>query len=229
MRLFISLLLLFPCLVLFSQEKKQVSPFAAVDSLYREDQFYFAVTYNSLQEIPAGFSQTGFSTGVNLGFLRDMPINKSRTFAIAAGLGISYNKYRQNLVVTQNNGVTAYQIVEQNNFSTNKLEQVFAELPIEIRWRNSIPESHRFWRIYTGFKISYLIYDKTKFVGNETTIITSNSDFNKIQYGPMISFGFNTWNLHGYYGLNPLFKSAAIEEKRVNMRTLNLGLIFYIL
>jgi hypothetical protein len=215
--------------VLFSQEKEQVSPFTAVDSLYREDQFYFAVTYNSLQKTPAGFSQTGFSTGVNLGFLRDMPINKSRTFAIAAGLGISYNNYRQNVVVMQNNGVTTYQIVGQNSFSKNKLEQVFAELPIEIRWRNSTPESHRFWRIYTGFKISYLIYDKTKFVGNETIIITSNSDFNKIQYGPMISFGFNTWNLHGYYGLNPLFKSATIEDKRVDMRTLNLGLIFYIL
>lgn len=229
MRLFVQLLLLFPCLVVFSQEEKQVSPFTAVDSLYREDQFYFAVTYNSLQNIPAGFSQTGFSAGLNLGFLRDMPLNKSRTFAIAAGLGISYNKYRQNLVVTEKNGITMYQIVGQNNFSTNKLEQVFAELPIEIRWRNSTPESHRFWRIYTGFKISYLIYDKTKFVGNETVIVTGNSDFNKIQYGPMISFGFNTWNIHGYYGLNPLFKSAVIEGKRVDMRNLNLGLIFYIL
>lgn len=229
MRLFIQLLLLFPCLVLFSQEKKQISPFAAVDSLYREDQFYFGLTYNSLQKLPENFSQSGFSAGFHLGFLRDMPINKSRTFAIAAGLGVSYNKYRENLVVTQNDGVTTYQIVEQDDFSRNKLEQVFAELPIEIRWRNSTPESHRFWRIYTGFKIRYLIYNKTVFVGNEKTIVTNNNDFNKIQYGPMISFGFNTWNIHAYYGLNPLFKSATIAGKQIDMRTLNLGLIFYIL
>ena len=216
-------------LLLFSQEKPLESPFKAIDSLYREDQFYFTITYNTLQKTPENFSQNGFSTGLNVGFLRDMPLNTSRTFAIATGLGLSYNKYQQNLTVMQNNGITVYETAENNSFSRNKLEQVFAELPLEIRWRNSTPESHKFWRIYTGFKVRYLIYDKTKFVGNQTVVVTNNKDFNRIQYGPMISLGFNTWNFHAYYGLNSLFKSATIADQNIDMTTLNLGLMFYIL
>ena len=80
----------------FSQEEPN---FSAIDSLYREDQFYFGVTYNILKAKPIGVSQNSFSTGLNLGLLRDFPINKARTFAIAPGLGFSYSNYKENLIV----------------------------------------------------------------------------------------------------------------------------------
>ncbi|MBC7440009.1 MAG: PorT family protein, partial [Flavobacterium sp.] len=91
------------------------------------------------------------------------------------------------------------------------------------------PESHKFWRIYTGFKFRYLIFDKSVFVTNETIKITRNSDFNQIQYGPYIAFGFNTWNLTAYYGLKPVYKSAKTATETLEMKTLNIGLMFYIL
>jgi hypothetical protein len=40
-----------------------------IDSLYREDQFYFGFTYNTLQEKPSGLSQKKFSVGLSAGFL----------------------------------------------------------------------------------------------------------------------------------------------------------------
>jgi hypothetical protein len=230
---FSNIIILFFALNVFSQEKspgtQQDTLFTKIDSLYREDQFYFAVTYNILQKTPAGFSQNGLSTGLCLGFLRDMPINKKRTMAIAAGFGFSYNKYHENLLVSESAGPYNYEIVEGNSYSKNKLEQVFVDLPVEFRWRNSTPESHKFWRVYAGFKARYLIYDKTIFVGETTIRVQNNKDFNKWQYGPYIAFGYNTWNFHVYYGLNPLYKSAKIGEKPIDMQTLNLGLMFYIL
>jgi hypothetical protein len=63
---------------------------------YREDQFYVGISYNILQNKPSGFSQNSFSSGFTFGFLRDMPINATRTFAIAPGLGFSYQNYHQN-------------------------------------------------------------------------------------------------------------------------------------
>src|SRR5690606_18514374 len=55
------------------------------DLYYREDQFYAAVTYNLLQKRTGGISQSAFSSGFNLGFLRDFPVNKDRNVALAFG------------------------------------------------------------------------------------------------------------------------------------------------
>lgn len=205
--------------------------FTKIDSLYREDQFYFSLTYNQLMNTPTGFSQDGISTGISAGFLRDMPINKARTKAVAIGLGFSYNKYHTDLMVSEISGERAYTIVDPSAFSRNKMEQVFVDVPIEFRWRNSTPESHKFWRVYGGFKVRYLALSKTKYVASDDTqTIINNNDFNKLQYGPFLSFGYNTWNFHAYYGLNSLYKSArTVDGERIDFTTLNIGLMFYIL
>jgi hypothetical protein len=213
----------------FSQDIAPISPLQQIDSLYREDQFYFGITYNQFNKIPAGFSQNGISTGIDIGFLRDMPINKKRTYAIAIGFGFSYNKWHNNLKTSKTSGVLNYEIVDKNSFSRNKTEQVFLDIPIELRWRNSTPESHKFWRIYTGFKFRYLLFDKSIYDGAETIKVTKNQDFNKIQYGPYIAFGFNTWNINAYYGLKPVYKSAKTASESLEMNSINIGLMFYIL
>ena len=89
MRLSLSVLLLLVSASIFSQEKTTLPPpMIAVDSLYREDQFYVGFTYNLLLDTPDGVSQNKFSSGFTGGFQRDMPINKKRTMAIATGLAI---------------------------------------------------------------------------------------------------------------------------------------------
>lgn len=228
MRLKVVIVFLFFGLSVFAQEK--TIDFDAVDSLYREDQFYVGLTYNKLQNTPKGLSQNKFSSGFSFGFLRDMPINKARTWAIAAGLGYSLNIYNDNLFITSQNNEINYQIDPELNYSKNKLSLHYIDLPIEVRWRASTPESHKFWRIYTGLKVSYLFYDQYKFVGSGTTLkISSNDDFNKLHYGVYVAAGWNTWNFYAYYGLNPLFKSATIDGEKIKMQTLNIGLMFYIL
>ena len=236
MRLLFKILLFFAAVNTFAQDTIPTTArdtvfFSKIDSLYREDQFYFGLTYNQLMNTPTGFSQDGISTGISLGFLRDMPLNKKRTVAVAIGLGLSYNKYHTDLVASRVAGGTVYGIVDASTFSRNKMEQVFVDVPIEFRWRNSTPESHKFWRVYTGFKVRYLALGKTKYVSSEETItILNNKDFNKIQFGPYISFGYNTWNFHAYYGLNSLYKSAkTVDGESIDFTTLNVGLMFYIL
>ena len=228
MRFYQSIILFLFGLSVFAQEKP--IDFDAVDSLYREDQFYFGLTYNKLQKIPEGLSQNKFSTGFSLGFLRDMPINKARTWSIALGLGYSLDNYNDNLFIDNSGSELLYFTNSNVIFDKNKLSLHYVDLPLEVRWRNSTPESHKFWRVYTGFKVRYLFYDQYKFSGSEGTIkITSNPDLNKIQYGTYVAMGWNTWNFYAYYGLNPLFKSAKIDGKSINMNSLNLGLMFYIL
>ncbi len=234
MRISLFIITFFTTLSIFAQEieVKDEIDFDAIDSLYREDQFYVNITYNALQKQPGGVTQNKLSTGLGLGFLRDMPINKSRIISIAAGLGYSLSIYNHNLGIIETAVSNTYEVSDAtNSFSKNKMSLHQVELPVEFRWRNSTPESHIFWRVYSGVKVSYLFYDEYKLESNNgNSKISNNKDLNQIQYGVYLTVGWNTWNFYAYYGLNPLFKSTAkIDNQPIIMNTTNFGLMFYIL
>jgi len=224
--------LFFNLAVVFSQEAKLPYPMIAIDSLYREDQFYFSFSYNTLLQTPSGVNTNKFSPGFKFGFLRDMPINKRRNKAIAPGLGLSYANYSQNLFIYKEDGLPVYSTNSiDNSYKKNKFEQVFIDVPIEFRWRTSVPESHKFWRIYSGLQLSYLVYSKSIYTDPISSITVSNNrDFNKFQAGAYLVAGNNTWNFYAYYGLVPIFSSVArVNNERVSMNAAHFGLMFYIL
>lgn len=232
MKLLLNCFLFFTFFNVFAQETKPVSPMVAVDSLYREDQFYFGFTYNTLINKPDGLTQNKFSSGFSGGFIRDMPFNKKRTWAIAAGLGLSYNKTFQNLLISKNNQNVEYTTIDPSiGFDKNKIDQIFVDVPLELRWRNSTPESTKFWRIYTGVKFSYMVMDK--YVHSESaykTVIKGNDNINKVRLGTYLAAGYNTWNFFVYYGITPIFKSSAkLNGQDISLNSLNFGLMFYIL
>ena len=220
----------FIVLSFFSVFSQSVPDFEAVDSLYREDQFYIGVTYNTLQNRPLGVTQNNFTPSFSIGIVRDMPINITRNKAIAAGLGYSWNSYNQNILISENNGKPEYSVIQDGIFDKNKLTLHSIDFPIEYRWRTSVPETHKFWRIYTGLKLSYLFYSQSNYQDSQTSyLVTGNPDINKIQYGTYLSVGYNTVNFNIYYGLNPIFKSAELNGKAIDMNSLNFGFMFYIL
>nr|WP_315146211.1 porin family protein [uncultured Flavobacterium sp.] len=233
MRLLLGFFLLIGVLPIFSQEKtgSEDAKKIKIDSLYREDQFYFSLTLNTLQNKPAGLTQDKFSAGFSTGFLRDFPINKKRTIAIAPGIGVAYYNYNQNLKITESNKTPVYSIIESDvDFDRNRFSHVLVEMPIEFRWRTSNYESHKFWRVYGGFKVGYLLYDKSIFQDSSGKIVVNNNkDFNKFQYGTYISAGYNSINIFAYYGLNTLFQNAKTQTETIDMNALNVGVMFYIL
>lgn len=222
MRICLSILFFSISCSLFSQSDVKV-----VDSLFREDQFYLSISYNFIQKKPDNFSQYSFSTGFTGGFLRDMPISKNRHWSIALGAGYSYNNLKQNIEIST---VSPNSSVSNSGIVRSRIILHYLELPLELRWRNASPSSHKFWRIHTGFKVSYLLDGNLKY---ESEILGDGNEnikdiVNKLQYGLYLSFGFNTWNPYIYYALNPIFdknKTATVNE----ISSLNIGLKFYIL
>lgn len=212
-------------------EKDSVAP--VYDAKYREDQFYASISYNMIQEKPQNYSQYAFSTGITVGFLRDMPINKNRTYAVALGLGYSYSNIKHNMLVEKLNGANVYRTVPEGSYDKNKLVLHYLEVPLELRWRNSNPVDHQFWRVYLGFKVSWLFADKALYKpeSGPKEKVTNDMNLNNIVYGAYISAGWNTWNLYAYYGLTPIYNNAPIAEtnEKLTMRSANVGLIFYIL
>ncbi|MGL5111007.1 MAG: porin family protein [Flavobacterium sp.] len=232
MRIYFYFLFLFSGLHVFAQDASLglQKPKTQIDSLYREDQFYFGITYNTLAATPEGYSKDKIAAGFTGGFLRDMPVNKNRTIAVAAGLGMTYNGYNHNFGISGTNANPTYTILGSGTYTKNKLSTFTADLPIELRWRTSTFESTQFWRIYAGFKLSYLLSDRNVSDTNSgTIIIKNNSDFNKLGYSVYLSAGYNTFNFYLNYGLNSMFQKGEIGTEKVKLQNVNLGLIFYIL
>lgn len=205
---------------------------AFADPKYREDQFYATISYNLMQGKPVGYSQYSFSTGLSAGFLRDMPVNKRRNHAVALGLGYSYSNIKHNLAVTEAGSERNYTVVPGGDFNKNKLVLHYLEIPLELRWRNSDSISHKFWRIYAGFKVSMLLYDKAQYEpdGNTRIKIRNDDNMNRFVYSAYLSAGWNTWNFYACYGITPIYKDARLENgEKLKLNSINLGLIFYIL
>ncbi len=214
-------------LLFFSNLKAQVNK-DSIDLKYLEDQMYLSLTYNILIDKPSTIAQNGFSGGVSIGFIKDIPFNENRNFGLGIGLGYAYNAYVQNLKISTENQLTLFETAQ--DYTTNRFSISAVEIPIEIRWRNSTPQKYKFWRVYGGIKFSYVISVKTIYKDAVESLTTRNiSEFNKIQYGLTLATGFSTWNLYVYYGLNPIFKSVYFNNKKLGLKDFNVGLKFYIM
>ena len=202
-----------------------------IDSKYREDQFYAGVTYNFLENKPDGMSQQGLSGGVHLGFIRDFPINKRRNVALGIGLGYSTNSYNHNLYLRESDNSVTYQILDNSEvkYQKNKLNIHVLEVPFQFRWRTSTAESYKFWRIYTGVKVGYVLNSIVKYKGGLGDFTQRNvADINRIKTTADISFGWNTWNFHIAYSLNKLFSDdAKISGNTIDVTEIKFGLMFY--
>lgn len=204
------------------------------DSKYLEDQFYIGFTYNFLVDMPEAVNQRNLSYGLQGGMIKDIPVNEKRTIALGVGLGYGVYSYYSNLRANETgNGFEYTVIMDSDSLKRNKVETHMLEIPLEFRWRNSNAIDYKFWRVYAGVKLGYVIGGRSKYISNKANNERDsfyNTDIRRFQYGLTFNFGYNTFNLHAYYALNNLFEDGtSLEGADIAMKPLRIGLIFYIL
>ena len=193
---------------------------------YREDQIYFSLYYNSLGDNLNNFKENKFSTSINFGFIRDIPLSKSGNFAIGLGLGIGINTFNNNLKLSNSNTyilLNNREIPQKNVFNFSEFQ-----VPFEIRWRNSSIDNYKFWRIYAGLKYSRLFSSSYSFKNEQESYKLVDIPINLDQLGFTLNIGFNTWNIGLYKSMNSLFNKK-IQSLPMDLEQFKLGLIFYIL
>lgn len=201
----------------------------SIDPNYLEDQLYIGVTYNIFSNTPDGFVKDGFAYGFSGGFIKDIPFNTRRNVGIGVGLGYAFNTHIQNVVVTENN--VNIRNAELNE-STYTIKTNSLEFPLEFRWRTSTLEKYKFWRIYTGLNISYVLNSSSIGERNDELVeLTEVLELEKWQYAYSLSAGYGTWNFYLHYTLNPFFKSNSTLDSgsELKMNSFKMGLIFYLL
>jgi len=219
-RIFFCLLFFLNANAAFSQEIDE--------DLYREDQIYINFYYNSLKNGVEEFKENKFSSSINFGFIRDIPLNKSGKFALGIGLGLGFNSYNNNLKINQINNNLNFEFLEnQREYDKNKFLSSEIQIPLEIRLRNSSINTYKFWRFYAGIKYSRLLSSKYKFDSENIKYQIDDIHLNPDKIGLTLNIGFNTWNIGLYKAIRPFF------DKKNNLSTdleeFKVGLIFYIL
>ena len=228
--------LLFSPMFLNAQEEDRYKiqdtvPFT-IDSLYREDQFYAGFSFNLVTNRPSSISQESFSGGLHLGFIRDFPVNERRNLALGIGAGWSINSFGHNLLISKDEeGNSVFTSLDDNaDYNTNRFTTQLVEMPIEFRWRTSTPQTYKFWRIYAGLRLGYMYNFRSNYKDAEQQIIINDlPELNRFRLGTTFTFGYNTFNFQFYYALNPFFKDAKVDEMKLGLSTLKIGLTFYIL
>lgn len=211
-----------------------IASFSQKDSLqigdyYAEDQLYLSISYSQFIDQPQNIENDNFSYSFSAGFIKDIILNESGTFAIAGGVGIGADFFNHNLKIEEINNETIFS--DGTLTLDNKINIISLELPLQLRWRTSTANKYKFWRIYGGVTFLYNLRNITSFTENNTTIEYSNiSSFRKWQYGATLTAGFGKFNLSAFYGLTPLYKdSSALNGDNINTKTLKLGLLFFFL
>jgi len=195
-----------------------------VNQSYWEDQLYINVTYNLLYNQPENVEASKVSYGVSFGYIKDIPLNKSNTFALGIGVGYNYDLYSHSLVYQE--GV----FVINDETSSNRMRLHNLEFPLQIRWRTSDAVTYSFWRVYLGMKLNYNMSNKFSYQEGGVNYESKNIDiYNSFQSGLELSAGYRGFNFYIYYGLLPIYNEAILNDENINSRVLKLGLIFYLL
>ena len=204
------------------------SQYSPDSKFYREDQFFIGSTYFIQTEKIDEFKQNGFSGNFQVGFIRDLPLNKNSTKALGIGIGYERNYFTSNIQPAEQNERIDYRIIVSRFLeSKNKITFSSISLPIEYRWRKSSIDKYKFWRIYSGFKIKKNFSLKSNPSYGSDTVI---KDFNDWTSSIYLNAGYNTWNISLEYDLNPIIEDKkTINGDNLNISFLRLGLIFYFL
>ena len=218
------LIVLLSCSNIIGQEKLKSSD----STSDREDQIYIGASIMLLNSDQEKFKRQGISKHFQLGFVRDIPLISSRKLAIGLGLGYSFQDYNSNIVrFNVNNGNSIF-IINYTLNQKSKLTFNFIEFPISLRWRN-LSFNNNFERVYAGLKFQRNFLSKLKYRNGDIKNISDEvNNWNKELY---LSFGYNTWNFYFSYGLNQIMKNLynQYSAKSFNIRSIKIGLIFYML
>jgi len=203
--------------------------FAQRDSLqlgdsYGEDQIYLTISYSQLNKQPVGISNSEFSYSFSAGYFKDFILTRKGNISIALGVGYGFDSFNHGFEFSRTNNKTIINLNLTKN--TNKLTLHQIEFPFEFRWRTSNANKYKFWRIYTGIKLTYNYSNNFIFENNSYKNIER---FNKWQYGYTLSTGYDLFNIQLFYGFTPILKNSSLGEQIITTKMLKIGFIFYIL
>ncbi len=198
----------------------------AQDASFREDQLYFGIAYPYFSSPDSGLAQNKLSYSLAAGFIRDMPLNKSRKIALGVGVGWDQLTVFSNTRFENSNGAVKSTVIDQV-YAQNALYVQSIAIPVELRWRNATGQKHAFWRIHTGISVHFPLKLSATFEGTDGLVAKESLPRANSLLRWKLHFGFNTWNISIVHDLQPWSGVAKVGTQQ-DIKFTKIGLIFYL-
>jgi len=191
------------------------------------DHFLIQFGYDGWAGAPDSIRTKGFGRHFNMYVMFDKPFKTDPRFSVGFGAGIgSSNIFFEKTVIDITGRKNANRLLFTNADSTDhykkyKLVNVWAEIPLELRYVANPENSDKSWKFAAGVKVGTMINAHTKgkepqdkggntLSGQSKVIIKENSKrfFNSTRIAATARIGFGHFSLYGAYQLNSLLKDG---------------------
>ncbi|MFL5787915.1 MAG: outer membrane beta-barrel protein [Flavisolibacter sp.] len=172
---------------------------------------------------PDSIHTTGFSRTFNMYLMLDFPFKTNPHFSVGIGPGIASDNIFLNKTyvgLKDNNSTIRFKdLSDTNYFKKYKLGTVYAEAPVELRYRSDKDNDAKSFKLALGVKVGYLLDAKVKgktLVDKNGNTLLSYIDkegntkyFNSVRVSGMARIGYGHFSVFGSYSFTPLFKEGA--------------------
>jgi hypothetical protein len=164
----------------------------------------------------------GTSRGLGIAIMIDKPFKTDPHWSVAFGLGINGSSmFFKNTYIDIKSTATALtfkNVDSADHFKKYKLVNVFAEVPVELRYTFN-PEKSKSWKAALGMKVGTLINAHTKgktlqnsagtTIDSYTLKESKKSYFNGTRFVATARIGIGSFSLVGTYSLTSLIKDGS--------------------
>jgi hypothetical protein len=168
--------------------------------------------YNDIwMNTPDGMKTRVINQGVQVFGTYNMPFGKSN-FSFAIGVGLSVHNLFWNYRFQGDSLNFQFVEIKDMDYKRSKLTMPFVEIPLEFRMKTKSKVG-----VGIGFKVGYMIYAHSKWVGDDYLYNTANTlkasfkgieNLEKFAYGPTLRIGYKWFNVNGYYSLSKIFQKG---------------------
>ena len=188
------------------------------------DHFMIQYGADSWTSRPDSVRTGGFSRHFNIYFMLDKPFKTNQKMSIAYGIGIgSSNMFFKNTYVDVKSNTARLpftNVDSANHFSKYKVVNIYAEIPVELRYYSNPANPNKSWKAALGLKVGTLLktYTKGKNLVTKTgasvygpTYIVKESNkrfFNGTMLAATARIGYGFLSLDAGYQFNGVLKEG---------------------
>lgn len=171
----------------------------------------------------SGFATKWYSRGIDVYFMYDMPIKKSKV-SFAPGIGFSSTNIYHNANLEEDSTGSRFVTWDSkgydfaNDFKKAKLTVNYIDIPLELRVRSKPLAGDMRFKFAIGAKVGIKINAFQKIKTNHPDFSETGTmkkfvergydDISLLRFGPTMRLGYGPFNVHVYYNAINLFKTG---------------------